>query len=179
MSTLYGHVTRHIPDTVVCIATSNTFLPPTTISFMTTTATPPMPPKPQSKVLMKATADSRKWQASNADQQPVKQSCRGMKPNNNNHNDNNNDNLNPEDTDMADVEDHVTKARGRGGKKATGAQRKRGPAAAKYVTHMINGHHAINCVLSPPHFRPTDLPPQEDHPGPQSRRRGSQNPTQV
>jgi len=47
MSTLYGHVAWHVPDTVVCVAMSNIFLPPTTISFMTTTATPPMPPKPQ------------------------------------------------------------------------------------------------------------------------------------
>ena len=57
--------------------------------------------------------------------------------------------------------------------------RKRGPATAKYVTHTINGHCAIDRVLSPPHFEPTDLPPQENHPGLQSQRRGSQNPTQV
>jgi len=63
------------------------------------------------------------------------------------------------------------KARGRGGKKATGGQRKRGPATTKYVAHTIDGHRAINCVLSPPHFEPTDLPPQENCPGPQLQRR--------
>jgi len=168
MSTLYGHITRHVPDTVVCIATSNIFLPPTTISFTRTTATPPMPPKPQSKAPTKATANSRKRQASNMDQQPVKQSCHGMKPNNNNRNNNNNDDLNPEDADTADVEDRVTKARGRGGKKATGGQRKRGPATTKYIAHTINGHRAIDRVLSPHHFEPTDLPPREGCPGPQS-----------
>ena len=172
MSPLYGCIARHVPDTVVCIATSNIFLPPTTISFTTTTATLPMPPKPQSKAPTKATANSHKQQASNAYQQPVKQSRHGTKPNNNN-------DLNPEDADAADVKDRVTKARGRGGKKATGGQRKRGPAAAKYVTHMIDGPHAIDCVLSPPHFEPTDLPPQENRPGLQSQRCGSQNPTQV
>jgi len=56
-----------------------------------------MLPKPQSKAPMKATADSRKRQASNVDQQPVKQSHRGMKPNNNNRNDTNDNDLNPED----------------------------------------------------------------------------------
>jgi len=168
MSTLYGCITRHILDTVVCVATSNIFLPPTTISFMTTTATPPMLPKPQSKAPTKATADSHKRQASNADQQLVKRSHHGMKPNNNNCNNNNNNDLNPEDAEVADVEDRIMKARGRGGKKATGGQRKRGPAAAKYVAHMIDGHHTINRVLSPPHFEPTDLPPQENCPGPQS-----------
>jgi len=93
MSTLYGCVAWHVPDTFVCVATSNIFLPPTTISFTTTTATLPMPPKPQSKAPTKATADSRKRQALNADQQPVKRSRRGTKPNNNNRNDNNNDDL--------------------------------------------------------------------------------------
>ena len=168
MSTLYGHVARHILDTVVCIATSNIFLPPTTILFTTTTATPPMLPKPQSKAPTKATADSCKWQALNVDQQPVKRSRRGTKPNNNNCNNNNNNDLNPEDTEAADVEDRVTKARGRGGKKATGGQRKRGPTTTKYVAHMIDGHRAIDRVLSPPHFEPTDLPPQENRPGLQS-----------
>jgi len=179
MSTLYGCVARHVLDTVVCVAMSNIFLPPTTISFTTTTATLPMPPKPQSKAPTKATADSRKQQASNADQQPVKRSRHGMKPNNNNRNDNNNNDLNPKDAEAANVEDHVTKARGRGGKKATGGQRKRGPATTKYVAHMIDGHRAIDHVLSPPHFEPTDLPPQENRPGLQSQRHGSQNPTQV
>jgi hypothetical protein len=51
------------------------------------------------------------------DQQPFKGSRRGTKTNNNNRND---DDLNPEDADAADIEDHITKARGRGGKKATG-----------------------------------------------------------
>jgi len=97
MSTLYGCIARHVLDTVVCVATSNIFLPPTTISFTTTTATLPMPPKPQSKVPTKATADSCKWQASNADQQLVKRSRHGMKPNNNNRNNNNNNDLNPKD----------------------------------------------------------------------------------
>jgi len=179
MSTLYGRVAWHVLDTVVCVATSNIFLPPTTISFTTTTATPPMLPKPQSKAPTKATADSRKWQALNADQQSVKRSHCGTKPNNNNRNNNNNNDLNPKDADAANVEDRVTKARGRGGKKATGGQGKRGPATAKYVAHMIDGHRAIDRVLSPPHFKPTDLPPQENHPGLQSRRHGSQNPTQV
>jgi hypothetical protein len=123
-----------------------------------------MPPKSQFKATTKAAANSRKRQASNADQQPVKRSRRGTKTKNDD-----NDDINPEDAAAADFEDQATKARGKGGKKAAKGRGKKGPAAARYVVHTIDGNRAIDRVLFPPHLKPTDIPPQENHAGSQSR----------
>ncbi|KIJ93426.1 hypothetical protein K443DRAFT_12869 [Laccaria amethystina LaAM-08-1] len=48
-------------------------------------------------------------------------------------------------------EDHATKERGKG---ATGGQGNKGPAAARYVVHTIDGNRAIDRVLSPPLSNP-------------------------
>jgi hypothetical protein len=110
-----------------CVATSIVFLPHTTTLFTKHTASVPMAPKSQSKATTKPPADSRKRQASNTDQQPIKRSHRGTKTKNNNNNNN------PKDTAAADVEDQAAKGRGKGGKKATRGRGKKCPTAARCV----------------------------------------------
>ena len=128
-----------------------------------------MPPKPKSKASAKSTAYSHKWQALNADQQPAKRSHCVTKTNNNNEDDKNNDNdINPEDAAMADFEEKAMKTRkmgGKGGKEATAGQGKKAPTI-KCIVHTIDGNHAIDCVLSPPHLNPTDPTPQKNRAGP-------------
>ena len=176
ISTLYGHGAWHFPhaEHTCClfVATLISFLPPTTIPFTTTTATPTMPPKTQSKTPTKAAANSHKRQVSKADQQPVKQTHHSTKENNNNNNNH------PEDATAADFEDQATKAKGKGGKRAARGRGKKGPTP-RCVVHMVDGNHAIDRVLTPPHLQPTDPPSQENCAGSQSQGCGSQNPPQV
>ena len=176
ISNLCGHGTRQFPhaDHMCClfVATSISFLPPTTIPFTTTTATPTMPPKTQSKTPTKAAADSHKQQVSNADQQAVKRTCHGTKMNNNNNNNH------PKDATAADFEDQAMKAKGKGGKRAARGRGKKGPTP-RCIIHMIDGNRAINRVLAPPHLQPTDPTSQKNRAESQSRGCGSQNPPQV
>ncbi|KIJ90112.1 hypothetical protein K443DRAFT_15509 [Laccaria amethystina LaAM-08-1] len=60
------------------------------------------------------------------------------------------------DPAAADFEDQPMKERGKGGKGATGGWGNKGPAAARCVVYTIDGKRAIDRVLSPPHFEPTD-----------------------
>jgi hypothetical protein len=77
-----------------------------------------MPPKAK-KV---APAESRKRQASNADEQPVKRSRRGRQ------NDDDDNQEDPAADEWADREDQATKTKGRGGRGGN-----RGRATPKYV----------------------------------------------
>jgi hypothetical protein len=105
-----------------------------------------MPAKPK-----KATpAESRKRQASNADEQPVKRSRRGAQKDNEDEDDNEEAAAAHE---WADLEDQVTKTKGKGGRGGN-----RGRAASKYISPSSMAIVDDDChrlgTISTPHSPP-------------------------
>ncbi|KIJ90756.1 hypothetical protein K443DRAFT_116133 [Laccaria amethystina LaAM-08-1] len=109
-----------------------------------------MPPKAK-KV---APAESRKRQASNADEQPVKRSRRGRQNDDDDEDDNQED---PAADEWADREDQATKTKGRGGRGGNRgrATPKKAPARKCVrplsVAIVVDDCHRLAAIFTSPH----------------------------